>query len=505
MKRKLLYNTVSSFVFQATTIICGFILPRLILHTFGSEVNGLVNSIAQFLSIISFLELGVGAVVQSSLYKPLAEKNNEEISKIIGSAGKFFKHLALILLVYIFILIVAYPSLARQDFGWAYTAGLIAAISISSFAQYYFGVVDRLLLNSDQRGYIQYTAQTITLILNTVACAILIKLGCSIHVVKLMTSLIYLARPLFLRWYVNHHYALDRKIRYTGEPIKQKWNGVTQHVAAVVLDGTDTVVLTLFSTLSNVSIYSVYFMVVNGIKQLLISMTGGVQSLIGELWARQNLKELQRVFGWFEWAIHTGTVFIFGCAGVLIVPFIQVYTNGVSDANYIQPLFAALLVSANACHCLRLPYNIMILASGHYRQTQYNYVAAAAINIAVSILAVKRFELVGVAIGTFVAMFYQTVWMAIYDSKNLIRWPLKNFFKQISVDVLTVIICSVVCTQLFSLHSTTYAAWIQLALEVTIIWALLQILLNVIFYRGKIKLVFTKIIGVLRSRYSIMG
>ena len=93
-EKKLAKNTISSLFFQITTIVCGFILPRLILNSFGSEINGLVNSINQFLQIIAFLELGVGAVVQSSLYKPLADGNNEEISKIIVSAGKFFKKLA---------------------------------------------------------------------------------------------------------------------------------------------------------------------------------------------------------------------------------------------------------------------------------------------------------------------------------------------------------------------------------------------------------------------------
>ena len=73
---KLMKNTISSFVFQITTIICGFILPRLILQQYGSEVNGLINSLNQFLGVISFLELGVGAVIQSALYKPLAQNNN---------------------------------------------------------------------------------------------------------------------------------------------------------------------------------------------------------------------------------------------------------------------------------------------------------------------------------------------------------------------------------------------------------------------------------------------
>ncbi len=58
-KRLLAINTFSSFIMQITTIVCGFILPRLILTKYGSEVNGLLNSISQFLQIIAFLELGL--------------------------------------------------------------------------------------------------------------------------------------------------------------------------------------------------------------------------------------------------------------------------------------------------------------------------------------------------------------------------------------------------------------------------------------------------------------
>ena len=98
--KKLALNSLTSFIYQILTIICGFILPRLILSHYGSEVNGLTNSIGQFLGIIAFLELGVGAVVQSALYKPLANKDFDSVSKIVVSGNKFFKRLAIILLCY---------------------------------------------------------------------------------------------------------------------------------------------------------------------------------------------------------------------------------------------------------------------------------------------------------------------------------------------------------------------------------------------------------------------
>ena len=492
--KKLALNTITLLGLQVVSVICGFILPRLILESFGSDVNGLVNSITQFLGVITLLDLGVGAVVQSALYKPLAENDTDMISKIYVSANKFFRRLAEILLVYVILLMIFYPMLVNKSFGHMYTALLIAAICISSFAQYYFGIVNSLLLNADQRGYIQYTAQIITLILNTIACYVVIKLGASIQIVKLTTSLIFLLRPFFLVLYVKKHYAINRKITYTEEPIKQKWNGMAQHFAAYVLSGTDNIVLTLFSSLANVSIYSVYYLAIAGVRSALLSMTNGFQSLIGEMLAKKETVKLNNFFGYVEWFLHTGTTLVFGCTGVLLVNFVRVYTNGIHDADYIQPLFAVLITIANAGHCLRLPYNILILASGHYKQTQSNYIVAMILNIVISIATVKIWGLVGVSIGTLVAMAYQTVWMARYDSKNIICWPFKNFLKQCGVDAITVIVASL-ATFKIPMLSVSYVSWFLLAIEVFAVWLVIAILINSVFYRERVLSMFRRVKG----------
>ena len=73
MKKKniALLNTITSLILQVLTLINGFIIPRIILVYFGSEVNGLVSSLTKFLSYIALLEGGVTGVVMANLYKPL--------------------------------------------------------------------------------------------------------------------------------------------------------------------------------------------------------------------------------------------------------------------------------------------------------------------------------------------------------------------------------------------------------------------------------------------------
>ena len=487
-KKRLAKNTVSSLLLQLTSVICGMILPQFIIKGFGSEVNGLVNSITQFLQIIAFLELGVGAVVQAALYKPLAERNESQISAIMVSASAFYRRLAKILLIYVVILAAVFPMLSHQQVDPLFSVLLILAMSISSFAQYYFGIVNGLLLNADQLGYISHISQAVTIILNTICCIILIQLGSSILLVKFISSIIYLARPLFLKTYVDRKYKINRKIKYEGEPIKQKWNGVAQHVSAVVLNGTDSIVLTTFATLSDVSIYSVYNMVVYGLNQLFMSLTGGVQALIGEMWARKEKCNMISFFNYFEWLVHLGATFIYTCTGVLILPFVEVYTTGVQDTCYIQPLFAFLITLANAMNCLRLPYNIMISASGHFKQTEGIFISAALINLVLSILMVHKWGLVGVAIGSVIAMSFQTILLAYYSSKKLLDRSVNYFLKHLLVDACVAGI-TVLLTNKISVEAFSYLSWFLGAINVALVCAFVSIIVNAVFYWKNTKII----------------
>lgn len=473
-------------------LICGFILPRMYLSCYGSAINGLINSITNFLGFITLAECGVGAVVESALYKPLADSDKDAISRIFVSSERFFRKISFLLIVYVSILIIIYPYFIGDRFERLYTASLIFIISISSFVQYMFGVSYTLLLNADQRGYIVQTINICALLINTILCIILMKLGLGIHMVRLISSLVFVLKPFVLGEYVRKRYALNRKLRLIEEPIKQKWNGFAQHIASVVLNKTDIVVLTMFSTLENVSIYGVYHMVVQGLMDLVQAATSGLQALLGNQLARKEYDALENTFSLMEWIIHMGTTFIFTVAGILIVPFINVYTQGITDANYIVPMFAVLITLAQGVRCLRLPYNTMVLAAGHYKQTQNSAFFEAIVNLVASIISVSKYGLVGVAIGTLIAMLYRTCYLAWYLSRNIIKRKLYLFVIHCIVDVLNMIMI-ILCTKSFFLRTVGYFEWFILALKVGTIGLIITLLINYFFYRQHFKCLLKKI------------
>lgn len=488
-KRKLHLTSGFALFMQIFTMVYGFVLPRLFLEFYGSAVNGLVSSITHFLGFITLAECGVGAVVQSALYKPLAQKDTSEISRIVVSAERFFRNIAKLLLCYTVVLTVFFPNIINGQFDFIYTGSLILIISISSFTQYYFGITYRLLLNSDQFGFIPIIVQIIALSLNLAVNVVLMKLGCSVHVVKFASSFVFLLQPLTISFIAHKWYHIDRNCKLEKNAIPQKWNGLAQHISSVVLQSSGVVVLTFLSTLENVSVYAVYNLVVVGVRSLTMSFTSGMQAFLGNIFAKGDLCLFRKKFDSFEWLLHFVVSIVFSITAVLIVPFVKVYTKGITDVNYVVPLFGMILTLAWGMYCIRLPYNIVVLAVGHYRQTQLSAIIEAVLNIVVSVLLVVQWGIVGVAIATFVAMVYRTCYLAWYISRRVVQRSLFFFVKHICVDVISVLVFLGVHFKVYGVVTeitlNSYGEWFILAVKVSLIGILSIIGVNCVFYFDK--------------------
>lgn len=492
--QKLKMNTRVSLLARLVMVISGLILPRLILSYYGAETHGLVNSINQFLGIITFLDLGVGAVVRSALYHPLVTKDNNQLSLVLIAAKDYFRKIAYALVIFVIGLIIFYPLLIDSTYSHLSTGVLIIALSISKFGQYYFGVVNELLLSANQQDYIQLGSEIVVVILNLLISIGLIYLGASIQIVKLVAGLIYLIRPFYLSFYVKNNFNIDYKKEVKEDPLPQKWNGMGQHLAYFVQNNTDIVVLTTFLTLEDVSIYSVYNMVVSALKQILHSLTSGIQSFFGDLYARKEIDLLNDYFNKIEWIVHTSVSFLYGMAVVLINSFVNIYTSGVEGISYEAPLFSLLIVLASVAYSVKTPYNSMVLSAGHFKQTQNSSFVEACLNIIISLLLVDRFGIIGVAIGTLVSMTYRTVYLVIYLSKNILFRSVRKFLKHVFVDFVSfssVIIISNLLSRFYVIQ--TLIEWVIAGVLISITYIILLLIINSIFYKNTTDLIFKSI------------
>ncbi|MBQ7542070.1 MAG: sugar isomerase [Clostridia bacterium] len=496
--KKALRNMLSSLALQFVSMVCGLILPRLLIRTFGSSVNGMVASITQFLGYIVLFEAGVGGVVRAALYKPLADSDMPRISSILRASDRFFRRVAWIFVGYAAAVACIYPFIVRGDgFAYLFTLSLVVIIAVSTFFQYYFGMSRQVLLQADQKRYVTSDLQIVTILLNTALCVVLIRLHASIHVVKLGTAAVYALRPLLLRWIVRRQYAPDAHAAPDASAIAQRWDGFGHHTAYFLHTNTDVFVLTLFSAwsravqIADVSVYTVYYSVVAGIEKIVSAFSSGIEAAFGNMIAREETETLRRNFCVYEFFSFTLVTVLFTCAGILLQPFIAVYTRGVTDAQYLRPMFGVLLAAAEAVYCIRIPYNNVTLAAGHYRQTRNGAFLEAGINVVLSVALVIPLGLSGVALATLVAMTVRTVQYALYLSRHILRRPFAVFLGRCAVNLAACGLSVLSCVLLPRPEIADYLRWALYAVPVFLICGVWTLLLNSLFYREDLRNLWT--------------
>lgn len=498
--KKAFQNMVASISYEIVAVICGFILPRLILSRFGSSYNGISSSITQFLSCVALLKSGVGAVTRAALYKPLEDNNSYRLSQIVNATSNFMRKIALIFIGATIIFSCIYPFLVVSEFSWLFSASLVLIMCISTFIQYYFGLAYSFLIEADQNQWILQTVNIVATVLNTLFAVVLIYADFGIHAVKLGSAIAFSINPLFIYYYASRKYRIDKEIPPDNSTIKQRWDAFAQSVAYFVHNNTDIMVLTIFSSLREVSVYTVYNYVIANIRNVLTTFVNGFGAAFGNMIARNETETIKKNLRIYELIIYMLVSIIYTTAGIMIISFVSVYTEGVTDVEYKRPLFAFLVTLAGAFSCFRIPYQSIVEAAGHFKQTKNGAILEAILNISISIALVYKLGLIGVAIGTLVATVFRSVQYAVYLSRNIIKRSIFVFLNHIIVCTIVYLITLLITRHFYAFEVSNYMSWVVKAIFVTLTSAIIATGVHLIFYRNDMLNLYSKVKEIVRIK-----
>ena len=478
-------NILTSLTNQLVVLLCGMVVPRLMIGAFGSEAYGAVSSITQFLAYVTLLEGGVGGVARAVLYKPLARKDMAAISAIMAEIRRYFRVIGWIFMGYVLVLACSFSTISRVEcMDWITTFLLVIVISISSLGQYFIGISNAILLQAAQKTYVTNLTSLVTVVLNALSTVVLILLDCSMITVKLVSSCIFFLRPVALWWYVRRYYPLEQSHWEQGKTwLTQKWTGLGQHIAYFLHSNTDIAVLTLLADLKTVAVYAVYNMIVSHLQSLTVSFSSGMESIFGDMLARKEEQQLKSAFRTYETILSLLSLVLFSAAAVLILPFLRIYTAGITDTDYLRPVFGLLLVLTAMSYCLRLPYHALVMAAGHFRQTGAAAYGEAVLNIGLSLLLVSRFTLVGVAAATLAATWFRFLYYVVYLSGNILCRTVTVFLKRFAVNA-AVFVCNCLAGGfLVSVMDTgNYLSWALCGIVLVALFGVITLGFNLIFF-----------------------
>ena len=505
MRTKLAFkNLATSLILQLVLALSGFIIPRFFTELYGSSMNGLVNSISQFIAYLNLVEAGISSSVIVSLYKPLADKNEKKINSILAAAKSFYRKSGILFTILVLLLILVYPYAVKNEISdvW-FIRQMIFVLSISGLVDYFILGKYRVLLQADQRSYVIFSAQIAGTIIMTMVSVIQIKLKCSALLVKLTVAIIYIVRSLLIVLYVKRHY---KYLNFEAEPdnssMNRRWSALIHQIAGMITSNTDMLLLTLMvktDALVQVSIYSTYNLVSYALISLMNSFTSGLTSSFGQVISQNDEESLRRNYSIYEYGFFIVIFIVYACMAILLYSFIALYTSTYPDASeYLNWNYVILFSLVGIIQSIRQPALTIICAAGHYKETQFRAIIEAFLNLSVSILLVRSYGICGVLIGTIVSFSYRSLDMIMYNNNHLISGTLKRTISRLlrnSMSLMGIIIVA----SFVPFHAASWLTWMVYAIITFVISSSFILVVNYLFEKELFITVCKRGVGIVRK------
>ena len=417
--KKLSVNVLVSIASTFVVAFCGILINQRILSCYGPEASGLLQSVSRFLSVVTLLEGGFGNVVKASLYEPLSNKDAVKLCKLFNSIKSIFFKLGLIVFCYSIVLGLLFKPISKSSFDTLTCFGLVIAVSCTTIVEYVFGISYTLILNSDQKVYISSGVNIIFYLLRVLLVYFFAYFKRSLLELEICITFVLLAKAFVIRFYTRYCYNLT--ITKERSPLHNRWDGLIHHIAYTIHANVDVILITIFLGLTNVSIYSVYSLVVSAVSKIIKAISTGTAATVGRILAskdRDKLCDFSENYVLVSCVISTS---MFSSISLIILFFVQLYTRKVVGVDYIYPLYAYLIIAAEAVAGLRNPIKTIIDAAGHYKQTRNSAIIEAVINGILSLTLIVPFGIAGILFATLVAMLYRTIYLVIYLCKNILN------------------------------------------------------------------------------------
>ena len=165
----------------------------------------------------------------------------------------------------------------------------------------------------------------------------------------------------------------------------------------------------------------------------------------------------------------------------------MIYTDGVTDIDYHQPVFGYLLVLAEGLYLLKFPHLNLAYSANRFKEITTPAFIEAGLNIVISLILIRKYGLIGVAIGTVVAMIYRMIFQVYYTSRIVPDRKQWIFYRKLIIFSLTTIVACCICLAILPRIEYSVINWIIAAVVYSMILGVVFLFLSICLFKNEMK------------------
>lgn len=425
---RLFINMISYALLQIVNMLVGLFLPRLYLAVYGSEINGVISTINSFTSYFTYLEAGLGLTLIHSLFKPLAENNMQELNGILTYSKKRYKDISFVYFILVVVFSLFFPlTKATQDIGKIEFAMLVFVIGIYGALDFFTMSKYRVLLTADRKEYVISNAMILAQVCRFVFTWILLQFDLSVVLVKLVPIFTLLIRSLILRIYIKKNYeriSYNSTERISVEISKSHWDALLLQISISTSVSLPTIVISQILDYREANVYAVYSLVIGAMISITSALSSGVSPMLGKSIAEG--KSINKTYEVFDYVVAVITSIVFSITSVMLLPFVDLYTDVVSDINYIHPEYAVLMSIWGALYTYRIPVTAVVNAAGVYKENRRHNIINLLLQVILGVVSTIVFGIPGLILVMIVSALQRNIALTMVNNKKLLHSNLKN-------------------------------------------------------------------------------
>lgn len=428
-------------LFQMISLILGFVSRTIFIKILGSEYLGLNSLFTNILTILSFAELGIGNAIIFSMYKPLTNNDYKKLKKLTNFYKEIYTKIALVMIGIGLIIIPFIPHIIKEIPQIKESIYLIYVIFLLDTSVSYFFSFRTSIISADQKNYIIITYTHIFRIIQITLQLTLLYFTHNYMLYLILQLLNTIVTQVFLSNKSKKMYPELVKLDNEHLELKERksiFSNVkalfTYKFASVILNGTDSIIISKYLGLVTLGLYSNYYLIINALAQIISQILNAFTSSIGNLLAKESIDKEKKIFN--QLFYFTGLIYcIVGtCLYLLFNDFIQIWLG----KEYLLSNFVVAMIVGHLCfNGMQFATFTYRNAAGEFNHYRYAPVVSAIVNIVLSILFAKIMGLGGIFLATIVSRAISAGWI---DPLIVYKYIFKSSPKEYFINYLKMII-----------------------------------------------------------------
>ncbi|SFI29120.1 MULTISPECIES: lipopolysaccharide biosynthesis protein [unclassified Bacillus (in: firmicutes)] len=409
-----------------------FISRTVFINSLGVEYLGINGLLTNILSMLSLAEAGIGSSIMYSLYKPVAENDQQKIKVLMRLYRNAYMVIALVVLL-LGLALMPFLGYFVKDSNVENVHLIYAIFLLNTVAPYLYSHRSSFL-NVCQKGYVVTGVYSISSIIST--C---LKIGV-LHYTKnyilylIIDSVITITTSILLAVIVSKLYPF-LKDKVSSKLDSETKNSIIKNVKAIVLQnignylvlGTDNIIISSFVSVAAVGLYSNYNMLIDICRTFTYQVFNNIYHSVGNLVAKESAEKIYSIYKIYTllnfWLYSFFSILL--C--ITIEPFITLW---IGPKFLMSEGILFVLMAIFYERGMRNAITTVKTTAGIFQEDKYAPLFQAAVNLIVSIILVQYIGIVGVFIGTFISVLTVPFWVTPYlVYKKVFEKPIIHYYR----------------------------------------------------------------------------